>query len=254
MRRLLTTTLIVPLALALSGPTWGQPSDNSQTSSERAQRQAEQNRQSARQRRQQQQQREARQRSQEDSQQSSQSDRDQARAHYRAGLVAGYMLGYADGLDDYVIIVGTRSRGREATTSAEGENQRLRDQMRQRARSRAMERQQDRPASAGRIASSSQQRVSGEIRSMKRVTLQNDNQRHLLLLVRTEDNRRRIVDVGPESQLQNLDLQPGDTITAVGRFLRTRDGIPVLNAQRIESQGHSIAIRANGQSQQRTRR
>jgi hypothetical protein len=256
--RKMFSTLIVLLALTFTNTTWGQQSDGSQNQDQNAQQQQQRERQRRRQQ-------EARQRSQDQGQRErtqrggqqdsiSQSEREEARIHYQAGLVAGYMLGYADGLDDYVIIVGTPSRGREATTSAERENQRMRDQMRQRARSRAMEQQRGRQLQAGRIASGQQQRVTGEIRSIKRVTLRNDNQRHLLLLVETHDNRRRIIDAGPAQQTQNLDLQQGDTVTAVGRFLRTRDGVPVLNAQRIEAQGQSVAIRGNSQTQQRIRR
>jgi hypothetical protein len=64
-------------------------------------------------------------------------------------------------------------------------------------------------------------------------------------------NFRLVALAGKKDWLQGLDLQEGDTVTAEGRYLSTRDGdVAVLNAQRIESQGQSLAIRPDGRQAQ----
>ncbi len=180
-------------------------------------------------------------------------DQREARIHYRAGLAAGYMLGYADGMDDYVLVVATPRQGSATDSMSNSESRhsqsrQWRDHIRQQARDRASQQQ-----SQGRTAKSQsqEQQISGEIRSIKRVQLKNDNQKHVLLLVTTDNNQKRIIDAWPVGQLQDFDLQKGNQVQAKGCMLTTRDGVPVLNARQVRSQGQSVAIRDSRQSQQR---
>ncbi|HEX6961121.1 MAG TPA: hypothetical protein VF175_04590 [Lacipirellula sp.] len=183
----------------------------------------------------------------------------EARRHYMAGFVRGYNAGFADGLDDYLIIVGRPSdQGSDQASSSASrqrdDERRIRERLRNDARDRARSADSQRRSQQGRQDSTPQQ-VSGEVVAIKRVTLQNDQQQHLLLLMETDQGVRRIIDAGPASQVRRLSLQPGNLATAEGRFRRTRDGVPVLNARWIESSGQRVAIQGQvTQSSQRSRR
>ncbi len=263
--------LITFLALMVSAPTWAQQSDSRESQfrreEDRENRQRQQRDRQRQQRDRQRQDREAQTRSR-----GSQSEHQQAKKHFQAGIAMGYMLGYADGMDDYVIVVGSqkgRSDSRDgASSGSSSKGQEFRDNMRQRARARMSERQdgkqmtrskfqqkdwQDAELERKRSQQGKAQQLSGEIRSIKRVRLANDNQRHMLLLVNTDEGQRRILDAGPIQQLQDLSLQEGDTVTAKGRYMKTKDGVAVFNARRIESQGQSVAIRGSA-SQNQSRR
>lgn len=180
------------------------------------------------------------------------------RRHYMAGFVRGYNAGFADGLDDYVIIVGrpTDQGSAQAGSNASrqrNDERRIRERLRNEARNRARG-ADSRRMQQGRQESAPQQ-VSGEVVAVKRVTLENDRQQHLLLLMETEQGGRRIIDAGPAGQVRRLSIQPGDAVSAEGRFRRTRDGVPVLNARWVESSGQRVAIQGRvTQSSQRSRR
>lgn len=234
MRRNAATILCVSLVLAMASIADAQQANRTQRDQDRQRsansRQAQQQRQQQRR----------------DGQGRQQARSPEMRA-YRAGLVAGYMLGYADGLDDYVLIVGTPGQDRPGT-ARRGEQDEFRSQLRNRARQEmSRQRQRQTPRDSATRHSRQPQRISGEIVAMKRVHLRNDQQRHLVVLIETPQGSRRIADLGPVQQLQQLDLQEGDRITVQGNFLPTREGTPVLNARRVQSQGRSVAIRAQGE-------
>lgn len=183
----------------------------------------------------------------------------EARRHYMAGFVRGYNAGFADGLDDYLIIVGRPTdqgpgqAGSEASRQRD-EERRIRERLRNDARNRARRDDSQRRSRQGRQESAPQQ-VSGEVIAIKRVTLENDQQQHMLLLMETERGSRRIIDAGPARQIRRLSIQPGDAVTAEGRIRRTRDGVPVLNARWVESSDQRVAIQGSvTHSSQRSRR
>jgi hypothetical protein len=165
--------------------------------------------------------------------------------------------GFADGLNDYSIVVGqernSNDQGQRASRQSQDE-QRLRSRVRGDARNRARESGMRGRSQQWQQRGSTQQ-ITGEVVSVKRVELQNDRQQHMLLLIKNEQDQRRIVDAGPANRLQRLSIQSGDEVTAQGRMLRTRDGVPVLNAQWIEASGQRVAVQGQGQqSSQRSRR
>jgi hypothetical protein len=191
------------------------------------------------------------------SQSSRNSEMREARRHYMAGFVRGYYSGFADGLNDYSIVVGqernSNDQGQRASRQSQDE-QRLRSRVRGDARNRARESGMRGRSQQWQQRGSTQQ-ITGEVVSVKRVELQNDRQQHMLLLIKNEQDQRRIVDAGPANRLQRLSIQSGDEVTAQGRMLRTRDGVPVLNAQWIEASGQRVAVQGQGQqSSQRSRR
>jgi hypothetical protein len=257
---------LLPLALLVCTPVVGQDNQNQSNDREQRGEQAEepdrqnQSRQTDAADRQQNDPR--RQRSSSNRSQSTRdSDMSEARRHYMAGFVRGYYSGFADGLNDYLIVVGkersSNDQGQRAARQSQDE-QRLRGRLRSDAGSRARE-SRTREGSQQRQSQGQQrgstQQITGEVVSVKRVELQNDRQQHMLLLIKNEQGQRRIVDAGPANRLQRLSIQSGDEITAQGRMLRTRDGVPVLNAQWIEASGQRVAVQGQRQSSsQRSRR
>ena len=166
------------------------------------------------------------------------------RRHYLAGFVRGYYLGFADGVNDYVIVVGGQGDQRQRSSAdrqdqSNRQSQNLRNHLRQNSRSRMAGQMKSTGDSRSSQSQGSQrprtshQRVSGEVTATKRTKLQNDDQVHLVLLVTTDQGQRRIVDAGPDSQARRLSIKKGDKIVAEGRMKRTSDGVPVLMSQRV---------------------
>jgi hypothetical protein len=262
MRSALLRWTLLPAALLVCQPVLGQESRGQSKDQDRQSEPAAEDRESQSRQRgsaDQQQDDQTRQRPRSNRSQSSRnSEMREARRHYMAGFVRGYYSGFADGLNDYLIIVGqertSSNQGQRASRQSQDE-QRLRGRLRSDARNRTRERRtregSQQQQSQWQQRGSTQQ-VTGEVVSVKRVELQNDRQRHVLLLIENERGQRRIVDAGPANRLQRLSIQSGDEITAQGRMLRTRDGVPVLNARWIEASGQRVAVQ--GQAQQSSQR
>jgi hypothetical protein len=179
----------------------------------------------------------------------------QARRHYMAGFVRGYYCGFADGLDDYLIIVGSQGKGDQSRQRASSQSRQrqayeanARQRLRENARNRAS--QQRGPRQPADQSAGARQQFTGEVLSAKRVQLRNDQQQHLVLLVENDQGRRRIVDAGPVRQVRHLEIQQGDQVSVQGRIRRTKDQVPVLNAERIRASGRQVAIQ-RGQVSQR---
>jgi antitoxin component of MazEF toxin-antitoxin module len=85
------------------------------------------------------------------------------------------------------------------------------------------------------------QRVSGEIRDVRSAKGDSRNKRHTVVEVRTDRGSRQ-VDLGPESELQSLDLQEGDKISVLARQGRI-GGQSMLIAQKVRSQDQTVDVR-----------
>jgi cell division protein FtsN len=174
----------------------------------------------------------------------------EALIHYRAGYLAGYRAGYVDSQDDYVLYIidlqKKRQQGQEGSPRSLAEDRRrMRDEMRLGGRSSSQSGSPSQPrksdsSSSGPLARSEQ--VRGEILRTKKLELRNSQREHLVVLMENDQGKRRIVDLGPSSDLKKIDLQEGDRITVQGRISRTADQVPVVLAQRLTANGKSVTI------------
>ena len=149
------------------------------------------------------------------------SERRAALRHYRAGYYAGYRSGYRDASDGYVLYLfgDTNQQSAEA-----GRSQRSRDGgQRQSSRGRAL------------------QQVSGEILRLKRIPIRNTNIQHTAVLLKTNDGKRRVVDLGPTQNLRQLDLREGDQVSVRGGIVRIGDS-RIFFARQVRSDGETVNV------------
>ena len=165
-------------------------------------------------------------------------ERREAVKHYYAGYNAGYRAGYLDSQDDYVLYIidlqkkrGGRGASERSMASSDSERQ-MRGRLRQQMRS----------GMSGRGSLSASQNVQGEVLRTKRVPLKITGREHTVVLLETDQGKRRIVDLGPSRQLSDLSIEKGKRIYVEGRFARTRDDVPVLLAQRLQTGDESLRI------------
>lgn len=92
------------------------------------------------------------------------------------------------------------------------------------------------------------QRVSetGEVVRTKTVALRGRQDSHQVVLLRTEDGQRRIVDLGPAKRLADLKIGEGDKLTVRGRLVQVGDHRVLM--------GHQVKAADNGQTVQVARR
>ena len=89
------------------------------------------------------------------------------------------------------------------------------------------------------------QRVQGEVASQRTTTVQ--GQPHLVVTIKGQDNQKASrIDLGPKSNLRNLNLSKGDKLTAQGPVVTVGDR-RVLIAQQVDANGTSQKIDRNGQ-------
>ena len=99
-------------------------------------------------------------------------------------------------------------------------------------------------------------KVSGTIKKMKNVALNNRDQENLVIEVQSRHGRQRIVDLGNADNLQEIDLQKGDRITAWGTSMTIGDR-QVFMARKLKANGKKIRLdrpELGQSSQQQTRR
>ena len=85
------------------------------------------------------------------------------------------------------------------------------------------------------------QQLAGEIRSLRKIRGQGRDQQHLVAEIRA-DGRTRSIDLGPENELQPLDLREGDQVTVFARQGRIGDR-SLLIAQKIRAEGRVLDVR-----------
>ena len=157
------------------------------------------------------------------------SERRAALKHYRAGYYAGYRRGYNDGSDGYVLYLFGDTDQQSAQS---GQSQRSRDgSQRQSSRGRGL------------------QQVSGEILRLKRIPLRNTNIQHTAVLLKTNDGKRRVVDLGPTQNLRQLDLQEGDQVSVRGGIVRIGDS-RIFFARQVRSDGETVNVTYRRQERQ----
>ena len=96
----------------------------------------------------------------------------------------------------------------------------------------------DRFAGAGLAA---MQDVSGRIERLNTLRLAENDRRHLIARVDTREGYSARVDLGPEDQLRDLDLDQGDVIEVSGMPGRINDR-PVIMAERVEAKGRTVTV------------
>jgi len=83
--------------------------------------------------------------------------------------------------------------------------------------------------------------VQGKVESFRRISLQGEDERHQLLKVRLRDNSTELVNLGPETTLNELDLMKGDSITIKGQT-NYIDGKEVIFAEKIKVDGQRVGM------------
>ncbi len=89
--------------------------------------------------------------------------------------------------------------------------------------------------------SSDWQKITGTIKGTKNVGLRNRDQENLVVQLQTKQGRKRIVDLGDVENLEDLDIQKGDKITAWGRTFNIDDK-QVFMARKLKADGETISI------------
>jgi hypothetical protein len=77
-------------------------------------------------------------------------------------------------------------------------------------------------------------RFTGELREMRVASV--GGRRHVVATVENEEGRQRVVDLGQEAALNNLDLRPGDQVTVQGPAARVDRQLVIL-ADEVRSNG-----------------
>ncbi len=99
-----------------------------------------------------------------------------------------------------------------------------------------------------------QYRISGKVQDTMNVTLYGMNKEHTVARVKTDRGDTVKVDLGPKSDLRQLDLSQGDRVTITGHRGRINDR-HMLMATRVQHDGRSVNVqRQRPQSDQRLNR
>ncbi len=92
------------------------------------------------------------------------------------------------------------------------------------------------------------QQLRGTIMTVRRVQLPGSNEALVLGQVRTQHGHERIVDFGPENELQNLRLRQGEDVRITGQQFRFM-GHRLVLAHRLHANGHTVTL-GQGRQQQ----
>jgi hypothetical protein len=160
-----------------------------------------------------------------------------------AGYLAGYLDGYHDAIDDHLSLLVDNQEPRGGPPARmipqrPGLSPRDREQFRRSVQQRI--RSQIQPP-----AGTATPTLTGEILRTKRVERKSTGQEHLVALVETDQGRRRIVDLGPSENLNDLDLGRGDRISVQGKASRATGNVPIVLAQRLKAGDQHITIQRN---------
>lgn len=164
-------------------------------------------------------------------------ERQEALAHFLAGYYSGYSDGYYDGADDIVIGIVGQQRARAQQRDASGQDPRRMQEGRRAARTEARRRMR-----SGQQGQSSMVSLEGEIINMKTVPLRNTDIEHRIVRIETEDGNRRIVDLGPTDQTDDLDIREGDQIEVRGTPVMAGD-VRILAARKVTSGDDTVNVK-----------
>lgn len=89
--------------------------------------------------------------------------------------------------------------------------------------------------------------VDGKLRGFRKVSLGGARDQNLLVRLQLRDGRSRIVDLGKNTNLSDLNLDQGDRVKVMGER-RSINGRPVIVAKSIRVEGEKTRVR--GRSQQ----
>ena len=95
-----------------------------------------------------------------------------------------------------------------------------------------------------------QKQVSGQVLSSKSVQVRQQGQnvgKNMVVMLETQDGQRVIVDLGPSKNLQDVNIQQGDQISARGQLVRIGDR-PVLLAEQVRAQGQNRQVQRQQQA------
>jgi hypothetical protein len=98
-------------------------------------------------------------------------------------------------------------------------------------------------------------RISGTVESRKRVTF-GDSEPYVFADVQTDQGRTVLVNLGPEQELQDVEIQEGDNVTVWGNPMTLAGGERIIHTQRLSTNGQNINVqqlhqRAKQREQQR---
>lgn len=83
---------------------------------------------------------------------------------------------------------------------------------------------------------------AGQIVRTKKVAVRGQNREHMIVLLKSEDGKRRTADLGPVKKLDQLRLSSGDTITLNGRVARIGDRQVLMATSVQKEDGESVSI------------
>lgn len=98
-----------------------------------------------------------------------------------------------------------------------------------------------------------QTRITGQIQDITRKSLMGLEGRQVFAKIQTQQGRTVRTLLGPQQNLQQLDLQEGDQVTVIGRRGTINDR-SVLIAQRIQSNGQSVQVQSQALRQAQLKR
>lgn len=167
-----------------------------------------------------------------------QEDRRAALRQFMAGLYAGYVRGYRDASDDALVVI-VRPQGDAQQQMGRGE-QFDRERLREELRSRTW---RDQPYQARQPSQFRQQRpqmISGEVLKTKEVELKNTDRKHLVVMLKTDEGQRKIVDLGSTDLLKDLEIMEGKRIGVRGFPVMVGD-MRIVRASQVRADG-KIAV------------
>lgn len=84
-------------------------------------------------------------------------------------------------------------------------------------------------------------KVTGTVKRMKHVELRGQGRENLVVQLRTKNGERTLVDLGDAEELEDIDIQKGDRISAWGRSVNIGDK-HVFMAHKLRANGESFDI------------
>lgn len=92
-------------------------------------------------------------------------------------------------------------------------------------------------------------KVTGTVKKMKNVELKGQGRENLVVQLRTKNGERKLIDLGDAEELEDIDIQKGDRISAWGRSVNIGDK-HVFMAHKLRANGETIDIERQQVSQQ----
>lgn len=83
--------------------------------------------------------------------------------------------------------------------------------------------------------------ITGIVEATRKIKLRDSKQENLLVKIKTEKGRLLYADLGPAKDLDDLNIQKGDRITAMGRDIRVQDK-RILMAIFVSADGETVSI------------